>query len=105
MEGKGGGLVEYVFSWMNFAFGGLLMLYALILRLTKDVGMIPRMQGVKVDNPKQYAKKFSHLLFFIALAFLNGAWVALYTGPVVGAVVLALSLAAAIWLCVRLWRK
>lgn len=97
--------MEYVFSYMNFAFGGALLLYALVLRLTLDVKLIPRADSAEIRNPRKYAKKFANLIVLISLAFITGGWVALYAGPVVGAAALAAALAAAIWLCVRLWRK
>ena len=97
--------MERVFSYMTLAFGGMLLLYALLLRLTKDVKLIRRYQAAEIKNPKAYAKSVSHILMFLALAFLTGGWVGLYAGPIVGAVTLAVSLALAIWLSVRLWKR
>lgn len=96
--------MEHVFSFMTLAFGGMLMLYAGLLRLTLDVRMIPKYHGEYDSNSKGYAKKLANILFFIALSFVAGGWAAFYVGPVIGAVILAACLAAAIWLGVRIWR-
>lgn len=96
--------MEHVFSYMTLAFGGMLMLYAGLLRLTLDVRMIPKYHGEYDGDPKGYAKKLAYILFFIALAFVSGGWAAFYTGPLVGALILLVCLVGAIWLGVRIWR-
>ena len=45
------------------------------------------------------------LCIILALGLLAGGWVAIYAGPLIGAIVSAVCLALAIWLCVRLWRS
>lgn len=97
--------MEEAFSYLTIAFGIGLLLYAGLLLLTKDVNMIPRNHGAKIPNPKQYAKTFALLIFFLAMAFLSGGWVGLFAGPGVGAITLAVCLVLAIWLDVRLWKK
>jgi len=96
--------MEYAFSFITLGFGGMLLLYAGLLRLTLDVRLIPRSSFVNMKDAKAYARTFADLTALLALAFLTGGWVGLYTGPALGAIALAVSLAAAIWLCVRLWR-
>ena len=97
--------MEEAFTYLTIAFGVGLLLYAGLLLLTKDVNMIPRNQAAKIPDPKQYAKTFGMLIFFLAMAFLSGGWVGLFAGPGAGAVALAVCLILAIWLDVRLWKK
>lgn len=97
--------MEEAFSYMTLAFGGALLLYACLLWLTGDVNMIPKNQAAAIQNPKRYARTFALLILFLALAFLSGAWVGLFAGPLVGALSLVICLILAIWLDVRLWKK
>lgn len=97
--------MEYAFSFITIGFGGALLLYAILLRVTLDVKMIPRHYAAEMKDPKAYAKTISHIIAFLALAFLAGGWVGSYAGPLIGLLVLAVCLVLAIWLCVRLWRS
>lgn len=97
--------MEYAFSFISFGFGGALLLYAILLRATLDVRLIPRHYSAEMKDPKAYAKMFAHMIAFLGLGFLSGGWVGLYAGPLVGVIVMVVSLVLAIWLCVRLWRS
>lgn len=97
--------MEYAFAFVTLGFGGALLLYAILLRLTLDVKMIPRSWGVKMKDPKNYARTVAHIIAFLALALLAGGWVGLYAGPLAGLAVTVAALILAIWLCVRLWRS
>ena len=97
--------MEYAFSFITIGFGGALLLYAILLRATLDVRLIPRSYAAEMKDPKAYAKTFSHIIAFLALALLAGGWVAIYAGPLIGAIVSAVCLVLAIWLGVRLWRS
>ena len=97
--------MKYALYFVGFGFGGALMLYALLLRLTLNVRLIPRNGAAKIRDPKNYAKTMSHILIFLALALISGGWVGLYAGPLFGTLALVACLALAIWLCVRLWRS
>ena len=97
--------MEHVFSYMTLAFGGMLMLYAGLLRLTLDVRMIPKHWAVEMKDPRNYAKMVAHIVIFLALAFLAGGWVGVYARPLFGFLTLAVCLVLAIWLSVRLWRS
>ena len=97
--------MEYAFSFVTLGFGGMLLLYAGLLRLTLDLRMIPKTQAARIRNPKAYARTVSNITGFLALALLAGGWVGLYAGPLVGLLTLAVCLPLAIWLCVRLWRS
>ena len=97
--------MEYAFGFVTLGLGGALLLYALLLRLTLDVRMIPRYQAADRKNDRAYAKTLSHILAFLALALLTAGWVGLYAGPMIGLLMLAVCLALAIWLCIRLWKR
>ena len=97
--------MEQAFSYMTLAFGGMLLLYAGLLWLTKDVNMIPRNKTAAIQDPKRYAGTFALLIVFLALAFLAGGWAGLFVGAPAGAVILAVCLVLAICLDVRLWKK
>ena len=97
--------MEYAFSFITIGFGGALLLYAILLRATLDVRLIPRHDSAEMKDPKAYAKTMSHIIAFLALALLAGGWVGIYAGPLIGAIVAAVCLVLAIWLCVRLWRS
>ncbi len=97
--------MEYALYFVSFGFGGALMLYAILLRLTLDVKLIPRNYAAEIKDPKDYAKTVSRMIFFLALALLSGGWVGVYAGPLIGLIVMLVTLVLAIWLCVRLWRS
>ena len=97
--------MDYAFYFLTLGFGGMLLLYAIALRLTLDVKMIPKSYGVKIKNPREYARTVAVMLALLSLAFFSGGWVALYAGTAVGALVWIACLAAVIWLCVRLWKR
>ena len=73
--------MEYAFYFVTLGLGVGLLLYAGLLRLTQDVRLIPRSYGVKLKDPKAYARTVAHILCFLALALLTGAWVGFYAGP------------------------
>lgn len=97
--------MEYAFSFITIGFGGAMLIYAILLRLTLNVRMIPKSYAAEMKDPKAYAKTIAHMIAFLALALLAGGWVGAYAGPLVGAIVSGVSLILAIWLCVRLWRS
>ncbi len=97
--------MEYAFYFVTFGFGGALLLYAILLRLTLDVRMIPKSWAAEMKDPKNYAKTVSHIITFLALAFLAGGWVGVYARPLFGFLTLVVCLVLAIWLSVRLWRS
>ncbi len=97
--------MEYAFLFITLGFGGMLLLYPALLRLTLDVRLIPKNYAAEIKNPKAYAKTMSHILAFLALAFLTGGWVGSYAGPLMGFLTMAVALVLAIWLSVRLWKS
>ena len=97
--------MEYALYFIGFGFGGALLLYAMLLRLTLNVRLLPRYDAGKVKNPKGYVRSVSHILAFLALALLTGGWVGSYAGPLMGFLTMAVALVLAIWLSVRLWKS
>ncbi len=97
--------MKFALYFVCFGLGGALLLYALVLRLTLNVKLIPKSSGARLKDPKAYAWMLSYILAFLALALLTGGWVGIYAGPLAGAAAAAAALALAIWLCVRLWRS
>lgn len=97
--------MEYAFGFITFGFGGALLLYAILLRLTLNVRMIPKSEQVEMKDPKNYAKTVSHIIAFLALAFLTAGWVGVYARPLFGFLTLVVCLVLAVWLSVRLWRS
>ena len=55
-------------STLMFIFSGAILLYALLLAWTKDIGLIARSYAAKISNKKQYAVKFAKILAFTAIA-------------------------------------
>ena len=97
--------MKYALYFVSFGFGGTLLLYAILLRLTLNIRLLPRYDAVKVKNPKGYARSVSHILAFLALALLTGGWVGVYAGPLMGLLTMVVALVLAVWLSVRLWRS
>ena len=60
--------MDKYFGYLMFIFAGALWVYALILYLSKDVRLIPRMHAVSVKNEKKYAEKFAKVIAAVALA-------------------------------------
>lgn len=56
------------FSILMLMFSGAILLYAIILAWTKDVGLIRRNYAVKIKNKKLYAVQFAKVLAIISIA-------------------------------------
>ena len=97
--------MEYAFAFVTIGFGGMLLLYAILLRLTLSLRLLPRYNAAEMKDPKAYVKMIAHMVMFLALALLAGGWVGIYAGPAIGAATALVCLILAIWLCVRLWRS
>ena len=106
--------MEYAYSILMFCFAGMLLLYAGLLALTKDAGLIPRSEAVEMRDKKAYARQFAKVMALVALApVLSGLvalapWLSALTG-VVGAhvaafLVLVLAFVGCIRVGVRLMR-
>lgn len=84
------------FSILMFCFSGALLLYAALLALTKDYGLIPRGYAVKPKDSRAYAAAFARMIALVALAPLGGGIYALID-PALGAVMLGLGFVVCIW--------
>lgn len=56
------------FSILMLIFSGAILLYALILAWTKDIGLIRRNYAVKIKDKKVYAVQFAKVLAIISIA-------------------------------------
>ncbi len=53
---------------LMFIFSGAILLYALLLAWTKDIGLIRRSYAAKIKNRKKYAVQFAKVLALTAIA-------------------------------------
>ena len=78
--------MEHAFSWLMFAFSGMILLFAGLLYLTGDPKLIVRSYAVKMKDPKRYARQLAKVLAIVALAPILGGLAGLFfTGFRVGA--------------------
>ena len=62
------------FAIIMFVFSGAILLYAGVLALTRDVGMLRRRYAAKMTDPRAYALKVAKVLAIVALSpALSGA--------------------------------
>ena len=93
--------METAYSIFMFCFALLLLLYAVAVALSKSTALIPRMDRVKVKNPKRYAWQFAKTMAIVALAPAISAVAGLLWGPGQGLIALFPAMAVCIWLGVR----
>ena len=74
--------MEQGFSILMFIFSGALLLYAVLLAITKDYDMLPRRGAVPVkpENRKEYTFQISKVIALTALAPAAGGLAGLYYG-------------------------
>ena len=94
--------MEYAFSVFMFCFGGAILLYAGIMGLTKDIGMIPfrYRHVVKMKDKKAHAVMLAKILSLTAIAPFAGGLAGLLS-PMLGMVVLIVSFIVCIWIGVK----
>ncbi len=97
--------MEKAFPILMLIFGGMLLLYAGILALTKDVGMIPRVEQSKVEDPKAYAKRFSGIMALVSVGPLASGVAGLIYDNKRAAIVLIVGLVATLWGAAQLGKK
>lgn len=96
--------MEYAYSVLMAIFGGAILLFALILGITKDMKMLQRRYRVsaKMKDEKLYATQLAKCIALAALAPLASATVALiapeWLAAIVGVGVLVLTL----WLSTKI---
>ncbi len=96
--------MENGYSILMVLFALALLLYAALIGLTRDVGLIPKMGAVKVKNPKRYAWQFAKTLACVALAPVVSALAGLRYGPGIGTLVLVPAMVVAIRRGIRFMR-
>ena len=86
------------FSILMFILAGALLLYALILALTKNYNMLPARAtiSVKPKNPKRYTVQLAKVIALVAVAIAIGAAVSLWN-MLIGAIVMIAAVILAIW--------
>ena len=77
MEGLFSDNMDYGYSFLMFSFAAVLLLYALLLAVSKDTGMIPRSGAARIKNKKEYAVRFAKVIAVTALAPLTSGLIAL----------------------------
>ena len=93
------------FSILMLCFSGMLFLYAGLLWLTKDPGLIPRSEMAAIEDRRAYAGTFAKTMALVALAPLGSGFYGLFS-TLLGLVMLFVNLALCIWASVRLfWRQ
>ena len=90
--------MDHDFPILMFIFAGMLLLYAMILAITRDYKMLPyRAQvPVKPKNPKAYTLQLAKIIVLVSLAVAIGAAVALWY-QLIGAVVILAGVTAVTW--------
>ena len=90
--------MDHYASIFMFIFAGALLLYALLLAITKDYKMLPYRAwvSVKPKNTKKYTVQLAKVVALVALGIAIGAGVGLWN-MAVGAIVMVVCVIAAIW--------
>lgn len=70
--------MDKAYSILMFCFSACLFLYAGLLALTRDVGLVPKTYAAKIKNKKEYAKGIAKVVALTALAPLISGVVALF---------------------------
>lgn len=90
--------MDHGFSILMFILAGALLLYALLLALTKNYNMLPARAtiSVKPKNPKRYTVQLAKVIALVAVAIAIGAAVSLWN-MLIGAIVMIAAVILAIW--------
>ncbi len=98
---------EYGFNILMLIFAGALLLYAGLLALTGDMGLIPRSNSVKKPkNTKAYARQVAKIIALAAAAPAFSGIIGLLTGiQWLALLELIVGLVACIWAGVALIKK
>lgn len=85
------------FSILMFIFSGALLLYAAVLAITKDYGLIARGDATNPKDKKAYAVAFAKAIAVAALAPMSAGFFALFSTGL-GLVMLFSNFASCIWI-------
>ena len=98
--------MEDAYSIIMAVFGGMLLLYAGLMALTKDYKMLPYRSraSVKPKNPKKYAFQLSKVIALVAVAPLLSALIALWS-TIVAVIVLIATVILFIWLGTKIMKN
>ena len=97
MEGLFSDSMDYGYSVLMFSFAAMLQLYALLLAVTKDTGMIPKSGAARIKNKKEYAVRFAKVIAVTALAPLTSGLIALSGNALWAMIMLAIGFIVCIW--------
>ena len=97
--------MENGFPILMLLFSGALYLYALLLALTKDAGMIPRQDKARLPDPKAYARRFAGIMALVAFVPLAAGVAGLIYGDKRTLIVLIAGLVFSLWGATQLIQK
>ena len=98
--------MEHAFSILMLIFAGAIFIYAGLTALTKELIMPQRYkQSAKMPDKKKYAVQFAKIMALVACAPLLSGAVGLFTGDAVAAIILCVTLIAAIWAATIIIKK
>ena len=90
-------MMENGIFYLMLGFAGLMLLYAALLAVTQDTGLIPRGQVSKTKNKKRYARKVAAICGMIGLIVLSAGLVGLWISPLGALISLAAGLIFSLW--------
>ncbi len=93
--------MDYALYFVCFIFGGALLLYAVLLALTRNIRLIPRTTSAKIENKEAYVKRIASFVAMIALALLAAGCFGKALGPKIGWITLIPLQVLAFWLGLR----
>ena len=98
--------MEHAFSILMLIFSGAIFIYSGITALTKDL-ILPRRykQSAKMPDKKKYAVQFAKIMAVVGCSPLLSGVVGLFAGDAVSAIILGVTLIAAIWAATIIIRK
>ena len=90
--------MDHGFSILMFIFAAILLLYSVVLAITKNYSLLPYKAQipVKPKNPKAYTVRLAKVVALVGLAVAVGAVVALWN-LLAGAIVIIAGVIASIW--------
>ena len=98
--------MEHGFSILMFVFAAMLLLYALLLAVTKNYRMLPYRAQIPVEpkDPKTYTLQLAKVIALVGLAVAVGGAAALWNLPAGSALILA-GVIGAIWAGTKIVRN
>ena len=97
--------MEKAFPILMLCFAGMILLYAALLALIKDVKLIPRSDEARIPNPKAYALRFAGIMTLVAVAPLASGIAGLIYDNKRALIVLIVGLVFTLWGATQLIKK